>query len=140
MLELGSDLALDAVRITLGRLLPGELLQLPLRRSAGDAHLVGMLILQLVQAERAAFRQLAAACHRRGVTQIAAEQPLHLCGVLQVPVGEALAQRAELVDRALLPDAGDDILQQPTLRRMVQHVAGGDGGHACGARDGGQIA
>jgi len=40
-----------------------------------------------------------------------------------VPVGEPLAAEAGVVDGATLADAGDDVLQNAPVRRVVQHVA-----------------
>ena len=54
----------------------------------------------------------------------AREQPRHLGGALQMPVGMALAAEAEFVDRAFLADRGDDVLQHPPVGRMVEDVAG----------------
>jgi hypothetical protein len=46
----------------------------------------------------------------------------------------ALAAEARLVDGAIVPDAGDDILQDAPRRSMEEHIIGDDGGHVCPRR------
>src|SRR3546814_4824021 len=54
MLELRADLAVDPFGIAQRRLFPSEPLEFLLRRPGGIAHLVGILIFELVEAECAA--------------------------------------------------------------------------------------
>ncbi len=59
-----------------------------------------------------------------------AEQPRHLGGRLQVALGIGFEQPAGLVDRHVLADAGDDVLQRAALGRVIEHVVDGDQRHA----------
>ena len=47
-----------------------------------------------------------------------------------MPVGMAFAPIAELIDRDVVADAGDDVLQDPAARRVKQHVVRDDRRHA----------
>ena len=49
---------------------------------------------------------------------------------LEEAVGEALAAEAELVDRDMLADRGDDVLEHALVGAVVEDVAGGEGAHA----------
>ena len=60
-------------------------------------------------------------CHR---FRIPREQPRHLLRRLEVAVGVPLAAEAGLVDGDVVPDAGDDVLQDAPRRFMKQHVVG----------------
>ena len=79
----------------------------------GIVRFFGILIGQLVEREAAALGDLDRARQR---LRIAAEQPRHFLGRLEVAVGMALAAEAGVVDRAVVPDAGDDILQDAARR------------------------
>ena len=139
MRQLRTDLSVQALGIPLGRPCPGQPLQLLLRRPTRHTDFVGILVFEFVEAEGAARGQLGAARDRPRVLQVAAEQSFHFLPRLEMAVGDALASIAELVDRAFLADAGDDILQQPAIGRMVKNVAGRDRRHARRRRDGRQV-
>src|SRR3546814_18966800 len=51
----------------------------------------------------------------------AGEQPAHLGRRLQVPLGIGLQAEAGLVDGAVLADAGQNVLQRASRRRVVQN-------------------
>ena len=140
MLELLPDLPVDPFRITKWCLLPGEALEFLLRRPPGHLDLIGILVFELFETEGAARRQLHAARDGRTVLQIAPEQALHLRSSLEVSVREPLAPGAQLIDRAFLADAGNDVLQQPAIGRMIEDIACRDGGDAGGGRQRRQVA
>ena len=65
-----------------------------------------------------------------------AEQPRHLLGRLDVPLGIGLEPPAGLVDGQVLADAGDHVLQHAPAGLVVEHIVGGDQRHAdAGRRD-----
>ncbi len=105
------------------RTVPGHPLQGLLRRKLGVPDLVRILVAQVAEIEPAASHQFQGAFHGVGV---AGEQPGHLGGGLQVPVGMAFPPEPGGVNGGALADAGDDILQDAALRHVIQHVAGGD--------------
>ena len=43
-----------------------------------------------------------------------------------MPLGIGFQQTARFLQRPMLADAGDDILQRPALRRMIKHVVDRD--------------
>ena len=55
---------------------------------------------------------------------VAPEQPHHFVLALEMAVDRAGAAIAGIVDGAALADAGDDVVQDATIRRVVEHVAG----------------
>ena len=118
------------------RALPGQPLQRLLRRQAGRHRLARILIGQLVEREAAALGDLQRAREGFG---IAAEQPRHLLGRLQVAIGMALAAEAGVVDGAAMADAGDHVLQDAPRRHMEQHVVGDHGRHPRLGREIGQL-
>jgi hypothetical protein len=61
---------------------------------------------------------------------MAGEQAGHFRGRLEMAVGETLAPEAGVIDGDALANARDDILQDPALRQVSQHVAGRDCRHA----------
>ena len=123
MLELSADLGADAFGVADGSLLPCQPLKLLLRGASRNLDLVGILVTQFFETEGAARREIDRAGDRRAVLEVAAEQALHLGRRLDVAVGEALAAITKLVDRAFLPDAGDDILQQAPVGHVIEDVA-----------------
>ena len=66
---------------------------------------------------------------------MAPEEPLHLLGRLQVPLGAGEAMEAQLLDGAAEADGGDDVLQRPPLGHVIVHVVGGDEAHAHPGRE-----
>ena len=65
-----------------------------------------------------------------------AEQPDHLGRRLQMALGVGGKAKTGFVDRAVLADAGQHVLQRPPLRAVVEHVVGRDqrnAGAACEA-------
>ena len=116
-----------AFGIARGGAFPGELLERLLRRQAGHGCLFGILIGELVEREAAARGDVNRACQRFG---IAAKEPGHFFGRLEIAVGMALAAKAGVIDGAIVPDAGHHILQDAPRRDMEQDIIGDDGRHA----------
>ena len=54
------------------------------------------------------------------------EPPLHLLRAFEIAVGKALAAKAELVDRDMLADRGDDVVKHALVRAVVEDIAGGE--------------
>jgi len=82
-------------------------------------------------------REAAARGDREGTRErvrTSAEEAVHLVGRLQMAIGVAFAAEAGLVDGAIVPDAGDDFLQDAPRRDMKQHIIGNDGWHICPCR------
>ena len=52
-----------------------------------------------------------------------------------MPVGEALAAKAQFVDGAMLADRGDDVLEHALVGAVVEHVAGGERPHPVAPRE-----
>ncbi len=126
-LELVFDLAADLLRHARGiaphRPFARQALEFLLRRRTVIAGLVGIIVAELVQGEAAALGDLQRARHRVGT---AAEEPRHLRRRLQMAFGMGFQAIACGGDSTALADAGDDVLQLPPLRGVVEHVIGGD--------------
>ena len=135
VVELGAGGLIQALWVAGGSTRPGQALQRGLGGFAGIFGLIGVLVLQLAEVELAARDDLEAAGYCLGV---AGEEAGGLAGRQQVAAGMAFQPRASGIDAATLPDAGDDILQNPPPGDMVEHIAGGQAGHARGLRGIGQ--
>ena len=85
------------------------------------------MIGKLAQREGAALGDLGGRADRVGKS---GEAALHLLGRLQIAVGEALAAEAELVDRDMLANRGDHVLQHAFVGAVVEDVAGGEAAQA----------
>ena len=121
--QLPGDVVRQPAGVAVGHAVPHLPFQRLLRRLARRVGLIGILVAQLGQAEAAAAGDLQRAGHGVGV---AGEQPRHLGRRLEVAVGEALAPEPGRVDGAALADAGEHVLEDAALRRVVEHVAGGN--------------
>ncbi len=128
MFEDGDHLVGHAFGIALRRALPGQLLERLLRREAGDRSLLGILIGEFVEREAAALGDPQGSRQRFGIT---AKQPRHFLRSLEIAVGMTLPTEAGVVDRAIVPDAGHDVLQDAAGGFVKQHVIGNDGRHPC---------
>ncbi len=91
--------------------------------SPGHDLLVGILILDLAQIEPAHRRNVGTGLDRVGES---GEPALHLGRRLEGPVHEPLAPVAQRVDRGLLADRGDHVLQRSAFGRMIENIPGGD--------------
>ncbi len=69
---------------------------------------------------------------------MSAEQARDLGGRLEMALGVGLEEKTRLVDRGVLADAGEHVLQRAPLGHVVEHVAGRDQGHAATPREPGQ--
>ncbi len=63
---------------------------------------------------------------------MAGEQAGHFLGRLKVTVGGVVAIMADLIDGAALADAGQHVGEHVPAGRVIQHIAGGDGGGNAG--------
>ena len=107
------DMFGQAFRIAVRRAFPGQLLQRLLRRQAGNADFMGILIGQFVQREAATIGDLDAARHG---FRPQLEQPGHFVGGFEIAVGMAFALEPSVVDGGAFADAGHDILQDAPAR------------------------
>ena len=121
--QLGCHRVRDGLRVAPGGAFPGQPLQGLLRGQGRVFDLVGVLIAQVGEVEAAPAGEFDGAGD--GV-RVAGEQPGHVLGRLQVPVGVALPPEPGGIDGAAFPDAGHHVLQDAPLRMVEQHVAGGD--------------
>jgi len=101
--------------------LPGEFGEALLRGHPVGDRLLGVFVLQFVEAETAAFDDFQAAGQR---VLVAAEQPGHFRGRLQMALGMGGETKPGFADRAMLADAGHHILQRPPLGHVVVHIVG----------------
>ncbi len=108
---------------------PDHLLQRLLRRQPRQGALLWVLVDQFLQRKFAAFRNFKTAGKRFRVT---GKQPVHLFRRFHIAVGVALAAETGLIDGAIVPYAGDDILQHAPLRHMKQHIIGDNSRYTCG--------
>ena len=128
----GAELVVDALRKISADARPCQVLQVLLRGPARRHRLVGIAVLELIERERDTARE-AHGLHDR--LRRIAEQPRHLAGGFQVALGIGLQPPARPVDRGLLADAGQHILQGAPFGMMIEHLVGGDERHARGGRD-----
>lgn len=87
----------DAFRLALGRISPSQPLQFLLRRSAEGIDLVGILVVQFLQAEGAARRELDAARDGRGILETAPKQLLLFGCTFEMTVTNLLEGPTRLV-------------------------------------------
>ncbi len=102
----------------------GQSCQRRLGAQALDHILMGILIAELGEVEATALGDIQGRGERVWKSR---EAPAHLLRALQCPVAISLAAKAQRIDRALLTNGGDDILQQPRLACVIKHVASRDG-------------
>ena len=121
--QLVADPGRQPLRVALGGALPGQVLQLLLRRAPALGDLVGIFVAQLIEGEMAGLGDLDRAGDGLGMV---AEQPHHLLRRLQVALGIGVQTPAGGADGAMLTDAGQHVLQRPALRGVAMHVVSGD--------------
>ena len=125
------ELALDQLRHLLRHMIriallgpaPGAPGQLLVRRAAVVAVPDRVVVGELGELEPAPLQDLERALEGLRVVH---EQPRHLAGRLQVPLGVGEQERCRVLDRAMLADAGQDVLQRPAVGVMVVNVIGGE--------------
>ena len=79
----------------------------------------GVIVAKLVQAEGAGPGDVHGAGNGAGVVP---EQPRHFLRRLQVALGVGEQAVARIVDGAVFPNAGEDILKRPPLGGVGMHV------------------
>ncbi len=85
--------------------------------------LFGIIVFELVEREGNARGK--ADCFDDGVRRIG-EQPLHFFRRFQVALGIGLEQAARALQRLVLADAGDDVLQRAAFGCVIEDVVDGD--------------
>ena len=123
------------VGIAFARARPGQLFQMRLHAQARGRRVDRILIAQLVEGEAAGVGDLEGARQRLGM---ACEQARHLGARLEMALGIGDQTIARLVDRAVLADAGEHVLERPPRGRVVEHVASGHERRAAGISELGQ--
>ena len=112
-----------AFSVPLQSTFPGQFGQERGRGQILRAYFVRVFVAQLVQAERAALRDLDGARDKLGVCRVAAGD---LVPRTQMALGVGQQTCAGLGERASLADARQHVLQITPLGNVVMHVVGGD--------------
>jgi hypothetical protein len=97
-----------------------------LRRRKAGAHFIGIFVAQFVQRE--GQRPIERRCFRDRFRRIA-EEPCHLGGRLEIALGIDGKPPSGLIDRQVLADAGQHILQFPPVGVVIEHVVDGNERH-----------
>ena len=118
-----AHLARNPGRIAPGRPRPGQVGEVGHGGLARRHGLIGIFVFQLAEVEPDAARDLQGALHRR---RPPGEQPLHLGGGFQAPLGVGFQDEARIADGALLAHAGENVLQGPALGAVIERIVGGD--------------
>ena len=121
----GSAVGADVVAVAAVRALPGQARE-PLHRGGAVGQTPGRVaVAQLLQPELAHLGDLARARHRQRVVGVqGGEGSRRVQGVLGVAANVA----ARLADAYALADAGEQVLQRPPRRDVVEHLGGGHDG------------
>ena len=127
VLELRPHLAGNARGITLGRPGPALAREVVLRRKTVGAGIDGVFVTQLVEGEMRALDDLQRAQNR---VRVVAEEARHLVGRFEMALRIGKKTKARLIDRAVLADAGEHVLERTPRRGMRVHVVGRDEGDA----------
>jgi len=112
----------DAAGIAPGRTFPGESDEL-VHGSLAALVQDGILVGELIEREAAAPGDLLRALDG---ARMAAEQPRHLLGFLEMALGAGEAAEAQRIDGAAQPNGRHHVLQRPPLGHVIVHVVGGD--------------
>ncbi len=129
------DLGRDAQGITDRRMPPGQLLEPALGIPARGHRLIGIFIGELVERELDPRQQGFTLGQSLGAF---GKEPRHLGRRLQMALGIHFEAAARLLDGHPLADAAHHILQVPLGRGGIEHIIGGQQGHAGLARHGHQ--
>jgi hypothetical protein len=100
---------------------PGQVFQMLLRGLARRHRLVRILVFELVERKADAAGKAHGLRDRLGQV---AEQPCHFAGRLQIAIGIGLEPAADRVNRGLLADTGQHVLQPAAGGMVVQHLVG----------------
>ncbi len=127
MVESLPDIVRNAFGIARGRAFPREMDERFLRAREARAHLIGIFITQFVEREgqRLVERQGLIDRLRRG-----AEETRHLGRRLEIALGIDGKAPSRLVDRQVLADAGEHVLELAPVGMVIEHVIDGDEGNA----------
>ena len=120
MLDELPDALRHAARIAFRRAFPGEADKLVIGRGALARGFQRIIVSELVEREVEPLEE----AHRLGDRfREIAEEPRHLGGTFHVPLGVGLEQPPGILQRSVLADAGEHVLQPAALGRVVEHVA-----------------
>ena len=111
---------------------PGQIFEMLLCRLAVRHRLVGVVVADLIERKFDAPGEADRLCNCVGRI---AEQRRHFARGFQMPLGIGFEKTTGFVERPVLADAGDDVLQWAPLGRMIEHVVGGQECDARFARD-----
>ena len=106
---------------------PGQPFEACLRGLAVGRDLIGIFVGQLFEVEIAAAGKLHRVRDRFG---IGGEEAGHLLGAFEMALGVAGEAEARFVDGAGVADAGEHILKAAAGGIVIEHIVGGEEGHA----------
>ena len=118
----------DDARIAPRCALPGDILQMLLCCLSPWYWFVGIIVFELVERE---FDPVGKADGFGDGAGCFVEKPRHLVRRFQVPFGIGFQKTARLVQRDMLANAGDNVLQLAPFGTVIQHIIGGQQRHAC---------
>ena len=121
VLDLGAHLVRHAARIAPCGALPGQLLEVLLHAQACGRRVDRVVVAQLVEGKAAGGDDLEAARER---LRMAPEQAQDLGRRLQMALGVGCEAQARAIDRRVLADAGQHVLERPALGDVIEDVAG----------------
>ena len=121
----------NAVGIALGGALPGEMDERILRGGEAGDGLLGIFVAQFVEREG---RRLVERAGLRDRFRRVVKEARHLVGRLEKAFGIDGEPAAGCVDRQVLADAGEHVLQFAAVGMMIEHVVDGDERYAGLAR------
>jgi len=98
-----------------------------LRGLARRHRFVRIFVNQLIEREIAGTGNLARSRDRR---LIPGKKPRHLDTALEMPFRIGFKPQPRFMDRALLAYAGEYILKRPPVSLVIEHIIGGNQGHA----------
>ncbi len=112
-----------AVWIAMARAFFGKSNERLLRRRESLANFVRIVVGQFVERKTAAVEK---AQRFRDRLRRGAKQPRHFLSGFQMALGIGFQPPAGTVEREMLADTGDHVLQRPPLRRVIEHIAHGN--------------
>ncbi len=127
MVQALAQMVRNALRVAFRRALPGKVDERVLGRGKAFAHFVGIFVRQLIEREGEPGVERQRLLDR---LRCVAEEACHLGGRFEKSLGIDGEPAAGLVDRQVLADAGDHVLQCPPVGVVIEHVIDGDQRHA----------
>ena len=127
MLDELPDALRHAAGIAFRRALPGEADKLVIGRGALARGFQRIIVSKLIEREAEPLEEAHRLGDRFGKV---AKEPRHLGGAFHVPLGVGLEQPSGILQRSVLADAGQHVLQPAALGRVIEHVAQRQDGEA----------